>query len=158
MYATIMTIVAILAIICCLVEGWLLIEASRELDRREEGHREDRSHATRLLSDSTLELEQENSVLKEKNESLLERLAEMEGWLEGIEEPEFCQICEREEACPLHMNHPYMVQCRDEMKKQHEEDMKAEEARLASYVCDQCGKRGGCYCNGLTSDEEVVPF
>ncbi len=70
MYATIITIVAILAIICCLIEAWLLVEAGRELERREESHRDDRTHATRLLSESTLELEQEVSRLSDKVKEL----------------------------------------------------------------------------------------
>ena len=151
MYATIMTIVAILAIICCLIEAWLLIEAGRELDKREESHREDRWHATRLLSDSTLELEEEIHNLKEKNDRLREQLAEMEGWLE----PD-C-TCHYEETCagfPEHnMTNEEMAQ---EMRGQYEEQMKAEEARrMAADCCPQCGKRGGCYCNGMTPSGEI---
>ena len=151
-----MEFIIIFLAIVCLIETWIIIEVGRETDRtKNEGNGD---------IESLIEVTNERDWLKEKVERLREQLAEMEVWLEGTEEPEMCQICEREEECPFHMNQPYMTRWRDELKSQYDQELKALEARRMAWLCPQCGKRGGCYCNGMTSSGEIfrhsddIPF
>ena len=137
-----MEFIIIFLAIVCLIETWIIIEVGRETDRtKNEGNGD---------IESLIEVTNERDWLKEQNESLLERLAEMEGWLE----PE-C-TCHYEETCagfPEHnMTKEEMAQ---ELRSQYDQELKALEARRMAWLCPQCGKRGGCYCNGMTSSGEI---
>lgn len=161
-------VMIIVSVIACILGILVILQASKINDLcRERSFYAKKLYSERMSGhqdcDIVEQLEKitnERNELKQEKEGLLERLAEVESWLEGLEEPEICVICEREETCLRHMKQPCMTteEMNQEMWRQHEEDMKAQEARRMAYVCDQCGKRGGCYCNGLTSDGEVVPL
>ncbi len=146
-----MEFIIIFLAIACLAEAWLIVQISRAadmMDKEIDGEVE-----------SLIEVTNERNALKEKVERLRERLAEMEGWLE----PD-C-TCHYEETCagfPEHnMTKEEMAQ---ELRSQYDQELKALEARRMAWLCPQCGKRGGCYCNGLTSSGEIfrpsddIPF
>ncbi len=144
-------IIIVLSIIC-MVEAWIIIEVGRESDRMKKEGNEGIESIIELSMERN-KLKDENEELREEIHQLYERIAEDMGYEKPV-----C-TCHYEETCagfPEHnMSKDEMVR---EMLRQNEEEMKAEQARLATYVCDQCGKRGGCYCNGMTSSGDVLPF